>query len=324
MPSDRHDHVALSPYRDGREALRVTGVWRRRNLVAIVLAALPMVVALAVFGWVAARGGREPRWMPLLSYGICVSWLAVPLMWARNAFARERRGELVLDRAGVTLDGQTVIAGEDLEHAEVARRGWPATCFVKLHRRGAWLVDELAASGEGEAARMVEALGFGPDEAPLVFVAPGRLFRLGVATAFSIFAMFGATVAILAAVAASGRGHGGLTPVGQLAGIAVGVAELAGFVALARRTATRVAIGRSGIELRRAGRERSIAWSEVTAIEPWLGVMTRGGRALPAGLDVVLASGERVGIFTANECRRVGVYDRDIVASRIEELRGAR
>jgi len=296
------------------------GAWRRRNLVAVVVAALPGLVALASFMWAAATGKNDPSWLPVASYTICASWLAVPLVWSTNAFPRTRRGELVLDRTGVTLDGELVVAGDQLERAEVSHRGWPAACLVRLRRRGAWLAEELVASGDGEAARMVDALGFGPDDAPLAFVSPGRLFRIGVAPAFSIYAMFAALVALLAAVFISGRGHGGLTPLGQATGIAVGAAELFAFIAVVRRTATRVAIGRTGITLRRAGLDREIPWRELASIEPWLGTMTRFGRALPAGLDLVLTSGERIPLFTAAESRRVGVYDRDVVALRIRDF----
>ena len=52
----------------------------RRNLTAVVIAALPGVIALLAM-WTTAP--TVQRWMPYLSFAICGSWLAAPLVWCR-------------------------------------------------------------------------------------------------------------------------------------------------------------------------------------------------------------------------------------------------
>ncbi|HEY1556643.1 MAG TPA: hypothetical protein VGF94_17530 [Kofleriaceae bacterium] len=311
------------PYRETSvEPLRAAvGVLRRRNLVAVALAALPGVGAVAAFVWIAASGGPEPHWIQFLGIGVGASWLAVPSIWSLNAFAHARRGELLVDREGISIAGELVVPSALLESAVVARRGWRGARVVRMRRRGAWLDEELAAEHDAQAERVIELVGFGPADAPLVFVSPGRLFRYGIMPAFMVFAMFAALAALLPAVFISPPHHGELSPIGKLVGIAIGLAELIGFVALVRRTATRVTIGREGVVLRTTRGERAIVWRELAAVEPWEGQMTRYGRALPAGLDLVLADGERFRIYTARESYRVGTYDRDVVLARIRELK---
>ena len=279
-------------------------------MIAIVAAALAMRHEAAAGSWVQYFG-----------VFVCASWLAAPMIWSTNSFARVVRGELMVDRNGIAIGGELVVRREDIAAAVRTQRGWRGRPIVRLDLRTEHFACDLRVADIAAADAVLAALGLDAAHAPVSYVLPGKLFRLGLAVWLSVLSMPIALVSVFVAAVLS---HGGdLTPIGALGGGGTAALSLALFVRGWRRARLFVTIAPSGLTVRKGDRERVIAWREVVELAFWPGMMTRAGRARPSGFDLVLSDGERIPLVTAQVGLAAGVYDRDVVADRINAARNA-
>ncbi len=294
---------------------------RRRNLYAVAIAASPGIAAIVAFAWVALAGGPEPWWIQFLGLAICASWLAVPMIWSTNAFAHTRRGELMVDRNGVAIEGELVVSAGDIASAVRTQRGWRGRPIVRLELRTERFACDLRVADIAAAEAVLVALQLDAAHASVSYVLPGKLFRLGVFPLVSILSM---PIALGSVVIAAVLSRGGdVTALGALGGGGFAALSLAMFITAWRGARLFVTIGPAGLTVRKGDRERVIAWPEVATLEFWPGMMTRGGRARPAGFDLVLTDGTRYPMVSAHVGMAAGVYDRDLLADRINAARGA-
>jgi hypothetical protein len=284
----------------------------RRNVSAVVIAALPGVIALLAMSTMAPA---VQRWMPYLSIAICGSWLATPLLWSTFSFARAVTGPLMVDQTGITIDGELVARRDDIASAVRTTRGWRARAVVQLRLRGERWGCDLRVASAHDADAVIAALGMDAAHAAVSYVLPSKLFRAGLPVILSVAAMPIAIGSVLIAAVVS---HGGdVTPLAALGGAGFAAFGLAAITSVWRRGRLYITIAPTGLTVRKRDEERVIAWRDVTELVMWRGAMTRMGRARPAGFDLVLGTGERIPMCTAQIAMKAGVYDRDLVLERI-------
>lgn len=286
----------------------------RRNFTPVLIAALPGLIALLLISS-SSTAPTAQRWMPYLSIAICASWLAAPLLWSTFSFARVVTGSLMVDRSGISIDGNLVAPRDDIEAAVRTTRGWRARPVVRLRLHGERFACDLRVASTQDADAVIAALGMDAAHAAVSYVLPSRLFGAGLPVILSVAAMPIALVSVLIAAAVS---HGrDLTPLATLAGAGFAAVMLAAILSVRQRGRLFVTIAPTGLTVRKRDAERVIAWRDVTELVMWRGVMTRAGRACPAGFDLVLGTGERIPMYTAQVAMKAGVYDRDLVLERM-------
>ena len=286
----------------------------RRNLTAVMIAALPGVIALVAM-WTTATAPTVQKWMPYLSLAICGSWLAAPLLWSTYSFARVVTGLLMVDHTGIAIDGELVARRDDIESAVRTTRGWRARPVVHLRLHGERFGCDLRVASTHDADAVIAALGMDAAHAAVSYVLPSKLFRAGLPVILSVAAM---PVALGSVVIAAVVSHGGdVTPLATLAGAGFAAVALAAIMAVWQCGRLYITIAPTGLTVRKRDKERLIAWRDVTELAMWRGAMTRMGRARPAGFDLVLGTGERIPMCTAHIAMKAGVYDRDLVVERI-------
>jgi hypothetical protein len=286
----------------------------RRNVTAVVIAALPGVIALLAM-WRSATEPWAQRWMPYLSIAICGSWLAAPLLWSTYSFARAVTGSLMVDQTGIAIAGELVARRDDIESAVRTTRGWRGTPVVHLRLRGERFACDLRVASAHDADAVIAALGMDAAHAAVSYVLPSKLFRAGLPVIVSVAAIPIALGSVLIAAVVS---HGGdVTPLAALAGAGFAAVVLAAIMSMWQRGRLYITIAPTGLTVRKRDEERVIAWRDVTELAMWRGAMTQMGRARPAGFDLVLSTGERIPMCTAHIAMKAGVYDRDLVVERI-------
>jgi hypothetical protein len=284
----------------------------RRNVTVVVIAALPGVIAMLAM-WTSAP--TVQKWMPYLSIAICGSWLAAPLLWSTYSFARAVTGPLMVDQTGIAIHGELVARRDDIESAVRTTRGWRATPVVHLRLRGERFACDLRVASAHDADAVIAALGMDAAHAAVSYVLPSKLFRAGLPVILSVAAM---PIALGCVSIAAVVSHGGdLTPLAALAGAAFAGIGLAAIMTVWHRGRLYITIAPTGLTVRKRDEQRVIAWRDVTELAMWRGAMTRMGRARPAGFDLVLRTGERIPMCTAQIAMKAGGYDRDLVVERI-------
>ncbi len=285
------------------------------------IAAAPGVIAIVAAFLAMRHEATAGPWVQYFGMFVCASWLAAPMIWSTNSFARVIRGELMVDRNGIAIGGELVVRSEDISAAVRTQRGWRAKPIVRLDLRTERFACDLRVADIAAAESVLVALGLDAAHAPVSYVLPAKLFRIGLAVWLSLLSM---PIAIVSVLVAAFLSHGGdVTAAGALGGGGIAVLSLALFTRVWRRSRLFVTIAPSGLTVRKGDRERVIAWREVVDLEFWPGMMTRAGRARPSGFDLVLSDGERIPMVSAQVGLAAGVYDRDIVADRINAARDA-
>jgi hypothetical protein len=281
----------------------------RRNVTAVVIAALPGLIALLAM-WTSATTAES--WMPYLSIATGGSWLAVPILWSTYSFARMVTGPLMVDQTGIAIASELVARRDDIESAVRTTRGWRATPVVHLRLSGERFGCDLRVASAHDADAVIEALGMDAAHAAVSYVLPSKLFRAGLPLILSVAAM---PIVLGSVVIAAVVSHGGdVTPFATLAGAGFAAVMVAAIMTVWQRGRLYITIAPTGLTVRKRDEQRVIAWRDVTELAMWRGAM---GRARPAGFDLVLRTGERIPMCTAQIAMKAGVYDRDLVVERI-------
>jgi hypothetical protein len=275
----------------GPRAFRVYNKKAALGAIAAFTAALPFApIGGAMIG---AIGGS-----PALRIAGMIGTIVALLLLGYGLFRRieqKRVGQLVVDDAGVAVDGERVAASADIDggaflaaHATIQGERRPS---VQL-RSGNKVVGEIDVAGEEEAYAVLERLGVGVQQQVMTFdtLAPvSRAFHLLLLTSM-----------ILGTVA-SGVGAALFWPL-----LPVGIVAVV--TALALQAWGKVDVGSDGLLLRHRLGKRFIAFDELEQAEGYV-----------RGFDLVLKSGERlrVGMTQNTHLSPRMITERNALLSRV-------
>jgi len=295
------------------------GTIYRTNRKALVVALAVVALGPAIAAGSIARGHPHP-YAPI---GVTLFVLGLA---AASAFGRYfswpswRTGSVQADGEGIHLDGELVLrrerAARGLSRAVPGQA--PRVRFVG-HRDQ--ILMEVEVPSEEEAKQLLRATELDTRGQVARFtLSHPWLSKPAAFIALSWAPMvLGATVGF--GTAALVERLGGSDETGTLVATVALVALAVACWQLYRRSRTRLVVGPDGVHVGSFGRQRYVPYDQIEAVEPWPSVGEHRGTPMASeGLDLVLRSGERIGMRTIAQRVRHGDPAGDFI---LDEIRTA-